>query len=70
MGETKEVKEAKILAFLQTGNRITGYQATIKFGYTNMAKYACKLIDRGFPIKREWIAGGGCKEYYLEEIAA
>lgn len=71
--ETKEEKEKNILKYLMTGAKLTVYQATLLFRYTDLRKLMCTFRDeRHLPTKSAYIAGENCKEYWisLEELAA
>ena len=71
MESEKIIKEQKILARLQSGEKLTVNQVTNEEGYTELRSYVCRLIDKGYNIIRRYPDGCNYKLYWLDkDIAA
>lgn len=42
MGGSLEIKERKILDYMSTGAKLTNFEATLWFGYTDLRSFRCR----------------------------
>lgn len=66
---TSQIQNAKILAYLQNGGRITSLSALDNFGCLRLSARIKDLRDRGHDIQSQFItvpSGKKVKQYFME----
>lgn len=70
--KSSQSQNARILAFLQNGGRITSLEALEKFGCLRLSARIKDLRDRGYAVCDEFItvpSGKRVKQYFIEVVA-